>query len=215
MKNRFPFFRKSFYIAIVLLGFTSCNKTVDHWNIPDEFQSWCRFRSGSFWIYRNEKTRQIDCTYVTNYTSGTSPYEGDEYKVIYYWDWEESDITGSFLTGIRTESASRDFASMALSGKYEMGPINFSTGLWANPKYQKASYTGASSQGVIAVYPTEEVNGNSFTKVYHCRIESQTWDGDSVIVDGHLVKNIGLVEYKKRIDQVDTTWTLVRWHVIQ
>ncbi len=212
MKKRLPSFQKTFYIIIALLTFTSCSKTVDHWNIPDEFQSWCRYREGSYWIYLNEKTRQLDSAYVTKYTSGTYAHDDDD-RIIYYWDWEESDMTGSFLTRIYTESSDRNDANMTISGN--SGGVNFSTGLLANPRYQKAWYTGASSQGVVAVYPTEELNGNLFTKVYHCRIEEQTWDGDSIITDGHLVKNIGLVEFKKRIDQMDTTWTLVRWHVIQ
>jgi hypothetical protein len=214
-KKRLPSFLKSLYFLIALIiGLASCSKKTDNWNIPDEFQSWCRYREGSYWIYRNEKTQQIDCTYVTQYTSGTYPHYGDEDKITYYFDLEESDITGSFLSKIYTESASKNFAVMSVSGKYLSGILNFSTDLLANPKYYKASYHGTSS-GVVAVYPKQEVNGNSFGNVYHYRTESQTWDGDSVITDGHLVKNIGLILYKKRIDQVDTTWTLVRWHVKQ
>lgn len=215
MKKRLPSCQKCFFIALILLGFISCDKKPDYWNIPDEFQSWCRYREGSYWIYRNEKTLQVDCTYVTRYTTGKYQHEGDGYKVLDYDDWESSDITGSFLSGITAGSGSKNFATMSLSGKFLAPSINFSTELWTNPKYQEAWYTGANSSGVVAVYPTEEVNGNSFTNVYHCRIESQTWDGDSVIVDGHLVKSIGLVKYKKRIDHADTTWTLLRWHVNQ
>jgi hypothetical protein len=127
-------------------------------------------------------------------------------------DWESSEINGSFLSSIRTTAGGNEYANMEFSGD---GGFSFNTTTLANPVYYKAKYSGYSSSGVVAIYPTEVLNGNTFNSVYHCRVESQMLDGDSVIIDGHLVENIGLVEFKKRVDQVDTTWTLVRWHVIQ
>jgi len=213
MKKRLPSCQQCFFVAIALLGVISCQKKPDHWNIPDEFQSWCRYREGTYWIYRNEKTQQIDCTYVTAFTVFSFAHSQD--PIDYYLDWERSDIKGAFLSQIFTDSQGKDVAGMTIYGKSDYGSLYFSTGLVANPEYEKAPRPGQESHGVVAIYPTEEANGNTFTNVYHCRTEDLTTVGDSVIVDGHLVENIGLVIYKKRIDKLDTTWTLVRWHVIQ
>ena len=177
-------------------------------HIPDDFQGWCRYKEGSYWIYRNEKTQQLDCTFVTGFSAGTyAHYDSDVIR--YYYDWETSQIKGYFLSGISTESTGIEEATM------DFGPFYFTTGLVSNPTYSKSRYSGQNSRGVVRVYPTELVNGHAFTNVYLCRTEYQLWDGDSMIVNGHLVKDVGLVMYDKRIDQADTTWTLVKWHVNQ
>ena len=213
MRKHIPTFLTGIRILVIILVSASCSKKVNTYNIPDDFQSWCRYKVGTYWIYRNEKTLLTDCTYVKIFSVETHNQEGDNYKVIAYYDVESSDISGSFLSSFRTEAHSGDYASMSINLKY--GDIEFSTDLVTNPHYTKAWYEGQSSGGVVPVFPKEEINGNSFSNVYLCRTESQTWEGDSVIVDGHLVRTIGLVEYKHRVDKVDTTWTLVRWHVIQ
>ena len=191
-----------------MLSLLSCQKSVENWIIPDDFQGWCRFREGSYWIYRNEKTFKLDCTYVTGFSSGTrAHYDSD--VVRWYYDWERSDIRGYFISGIFTESTGIGEAEMTF------GPVYLSTWLLADPVYQNPWYPGQSGSGVVTVFPTEVVNGNTFQNVYQCRVANQLWDGDSVIIDGHLAKNVGMVKYVKRVDQADTTWTLVKWHVNQ
>jgi hypothetical protein len=212
MKPRFPFSKINIYLLLTLISISGCKKPVDQWNIPDDFQGWSRYREGTYWIYLNETTQKLDCTYVAKFSSGIYPaYEGNIF--LNYQQKEESLIKGSFLSGINTESTNKDYASMTIRCKTLN--IYFTTQLLSNPQYYKQSYGGTENHGVIAVYPSEMVNENSFANVYHLRMESQTWLGDSIITDGHLVKDVGLISYKKRFNQSDTSWTLVKWHVIQ
>ena len=213
MDKHLRFYYSCIVVTISLPGLISCTKNLDHWNIPDEFQSWCRYREGTYWIYRNEKTQQNDCTYVTGYSLNSLPHSQD--PTDYYIDWERSEITGAFLTGIYGYTPGKDVAGMTIYGNTNARSLYFSLAQVTNPEFIKAVRTGQEGMGVVAVYPTEKVNGNSFTNVYNCVTEYVSSAGDSVITSGHLVKNTGLVKYIKHRANWDTTWTLLRWHVVQ
>lgn len=215
MVHRNLFFRNFFILLLAGTGLFSCSKSVDHCTIPDQFLGYCRFREGSYWIYRNERTGVSDCTFITKYNSATFFEDGDNYTILYYFDMEWMEASGPFLRKIDARCSTDDFAEVTYSLNYLSQEIWFTTSLASNPQYREAWYEGQASVGVVAVYPTETVNGKIFTNVYHCRVADQRWDGDSVITDAHLVKNVGFVKFTKRIDQADTTWTLVRWNVIQ
>jgi len=197
---------------MIALCIFSCTKKANTYEIPDSFQPWCRYKTGSYWVYQNMKTGQLDSTYVASYSAGTNTYYDDD-KLDYYWNWESSDFDHVSGDGIHTYSRNSNSADMSFYFKF--GGLDISSDLIANPRFINAWYDGQSSSGIVAVIPNEIVNGNNFTNVYHYRNGSQMWNGDSLIVDVHLVKGIGIIELKRRIDQVDTTWTLVRWHAVQ
>jgi hypothetical protein len=64
--------------------------------------------------------------------------------------------------------------------------------------------------GVINRYDTLIVNNNKFTNVIHTRDSSYY-----SIKDYYYAMKIGLIKYSLKTTSIDSTWSLVRWHVYQ
>jgi hypothetical protein len=68
---------------------------------------------------------------------------------------------------------------------------------------------------VIEVFSNLTVNNSLYHNVYHTRYSELLYVNDSAVRDYYFAKNIGLVIFKMRTGNIDTTWSLVRHHVIQ
>jgi hypothetical protein len=212
-------------ILITMIFLSSCKKEQTDFYIPGDFKAWSCYKTGSYWVYLNEKTGKQDCTWVksdTNYIQ--IGYRDDDQDPIQYFEVFQTFLSGDLYTSYYTGASGSDnngngYTTIQLVPR-EFEGINYSPGQLQNPKFSRNVYRETiENYGVAAVYQEETVNSNSFSNVYDIRHEwfSQNLHnyGDSLIACIHLVKNIGIIKLRKYKEGADTTWSLLRWKVVQ
>jgi len=182
------------------------------YSIPDEFKAWTMFNPGSYWLYLNEKTQEIDCTSVKH-----GPYYKEELcyncpVVQYMWYYTKS----SFLMKFDAVGGKDGNATLTLTTNKGEGLALTQRTINA-PEDSDSTYYGCYTYRFIAKTDTFSLNGNQFNNVYHTRLE---WTGcyaqtDHMTYDFFWARGIGLISLKKTYDNQDTTWSLVRWKAIQ
>lgn len=73
--------KQNLFIFFILLLLFGCKKKqeVKYYPIPDALKTACLFQKDSYWIYRNDSTDAVDCTYIyTNpVSSNTTDYSNN------------------------------------------------------------------------------------------------------------------------------------------
>lgn len=215
-------------LLFLLLLASACHKNQDEYYIPDEFKNWGCFKPGTYWIYLNDKTGTQDCTWVKEFQTGMHAH-GEDPDPTYYYEYFDVSLAGPLFTSISTNAQRtskshdwKDMAGMTMTlVNDQMENIWFSSELEANPEFIQRIYREYVfwKTGVFSVYPVEVINDDTFSNVYDIRKEwfsSNIYSyGDSLSTEAHLVKNIGIVKYRSYKEGIDTTWTLLRWKVVQ
>lgn len=201
----------------------SDNKNNDTHYISEDFKPWVIYKPGSYWIYLNEQTGKTDCTYVTSDT--TFMTSGSHYDEYHRGICE--------IEGMGLESNLFRYLEVAGTGSYpdlvsenadmtiypeasDIDNIYFSYYLLENPKFTlERGHEYINNVGVRQVYPSETINGRMFSNVYDLRHEWLTLFGDSLVTEAHLAKSAGIIKFRVFREPFDTTWSLLRYKVIQ
>jgi hypothetical protein len=221
-------FKKSIFFLLllpILYYLQGCTKhDPEYYKIPDDFKQWVVYQPGTYWIYLNEQTGAQDCTYVTEvYTSqhvtggnGSSDIER-HYEVI------NCKCSGSLFAYMSTCAEME--SSIAISDRARlsiplysprMDDISFSYGLLLYPQFIKyRRYEEISNYGVKQVYPQENINGNNFVNVYDLCHEWIDYNGDSLATEAHFAKSTGIIKLRTYKEKFDTTWSLIRYKIVQ
>jgi len=207
------------FVAMTLLLSSCKKKEQTNFYISVEYKGWSCYKTGSYWVYLNEKTGTQDCTWVKTDTNYIQIHHGDEEDPVRYYEIFRTEVSGDLYTGYYTEASGDEYTSVNLVPTY-LKDISFSLSLLQNPNFRHTIYHETiENAGVADVYQEETVNGHSFSNVYDIRHEwfSQYLNslGDSLIASIHLVKNIGIIKLRKYKEGADTTWSLLRWKVVQ
>jgi hypothetical protein len=213
-------YSRALVILVAALLLSSCKKEQTTFYIPDEFKAWSCYKTGSYWVYLNDKTGAQDCTWVskdTNYMQ--QGYRDDDQDPVEYYEKFESTVSGDLYSSYYTMASGNGSATVPLLPDY-LESISYSMTTIQTPSFSRRIYRNTMyNYGVANVYPEETVNGNQFSNVYDIRHEwfsGRTGSyGDSLIAGIHLVKNVGIVKLRKYNEGADTTWSLLRWKVIQ
>jgi len=213
-------------ISILLLtGLTAalclngCTKESEQsYYIQETFKPWSIYKPGSYWIYLNEKTGAQDCTWVSAISRQMS-YEGGNGSSdpVIHREYIMMDLSGKLFNAITVNGQGSDESLMEISPcvRY-FDAIGFSNQMMLNPSFRHYfEVHQIYNLGVKTVYPSETIHGNTFTNVYDLRHEWLNYTGDSLVTEAHLVKNTGIVLYRTYRESKDTTWSLLRWKVIQ
>jgi len=116
-----------------------------------------------------------------------------------------------FLVNFSSGAGKDDYADLSVLEK-NADYRALTTSLILDPQY----YSGnGHTFGVIEVFSNLKVNDSVYHNVYHTRYSELLNANDSSVADYYFAKNIGLVIFKIRKGNIDTTWTLVRHHVLQ
>ncbi len=223
MFKKFTLFLLLLPLLYFLPGCTKQNNP-EYYYIPDDFKQWVVYQPGSYWIYLNEKTGVQDCTYVTKVYTGQYVTGGNgSSDTERHYEKIESDCSGSvfeyFSTTAKMESSSviSDRAILTIPlYSHGMDDVSFSYGLLLNPQFiEYRRGEEISNYGVKQVYPQENINGNNFTNVYDLGHEWIDNNGDSLETEVHIVKNTGIVKLRIYKEKLDTTWSLVRYKIVQ
>jgi hypothetical protein len=198
---------------LLLTQVSSCHKDDEsHYIYVDNTLKQCLlFQKGSYWIYLNEENQTLDSSYITiqPLTEWNSITEMISYSV------SNSFIQKVLLVGASDlESNSDSFADivmsypsegyyMALTSAYTLGN---STSNWLSAYCH-----------FVEQIDTLFLNNNKFVNVIHTRasVNNRCPYYENYLNDYYFAKNIGLVKYSIQGNSFDSTWSLVRWHVIQ
>jgi hypothetical protein len=187
-----------------IFSFVSCKKEEHYYPIQDSFKEWTVFKTGSYWIFYDSETNKNDSSFVYEnpvsyiYRDGGSiPYE-----VISFLQWN----IGDFRIGGSQENNS------ILVNKEGYGGTLLSYYATANI----SNYISYACR-VIDRFDTLTLLGNTFHSVIHIRNRIQDATGyDSIgFMDYYFAKNIGVIKASIKTSTVDSTLTLVRWHIVQ
>jgi len=197
-------------VFLIIICLSSCKKKESVYTIPEEFRAWSVFQPGSYWFYLNEQTQSIDSSYITGFSDQMRGVANDPHN-IWYWENVNIDFTGSFLSHFEIMSTSNNFASLY---------VNYRSG--SSMALQLAYFNNyglvhreTHLMGVVKVFSEFNVNGNTFTNVYQTRDSWSSGNGYADTVDFYFAKNIGIIKLEKHLAQTDTTWSVIRWHVVQ
>lgn len=192
-------------LAILLM---SCRKTNPYYPISPTLLQYCYFKEGSHWIYKNENGGFLDSCHIKIpplFSTSTFDQENE-----YYYDFVDMNFRSNFL----------DWGHLQSTPDFDFGVITS----------HKCSFIGSIRTDAIVgrkilwgpsiIYQTLELfdeyklNNVIFKNVIHTKIV-QPYDYDSVVCHYYFCKNIGLIKYQQHVFNTDSTWSLLRWYVVQ
>jgi len=180
-----------------ILFLPDCKKPEEKIYVQDAFKEWTLFQYGSYWIYLNEKNSRSDSAYLYSYPLTLFyklPGDGKLYELIIF---QVLNI-GEFKL-----AAEKDKSIMLILGKvrgYALASL-VTSGL---------SDQVSTTCWVVNRYDSLVVNNHMFLDVIHTR---DTFSNS--ITDYYFAKKIGLIKYAIKNELGDTTWSLLRYHVVQ
>ena len=197
---------KFLLFALLFLIVLSCNKSRTSTSyVPDAFKPWSLFQSGSYWVYLNEKKHVNDSTYIDSPpVSWFEPPQpvSVQHQVISYV------FLNSFLTEVDILSGDSNHAYM--------GYTDFVSGssVLTLQVVENTTNLVSTTCKVIERLDTLSINHNLFNNVIHTR-DTNYFLKFRWIKDYYFAKNIGLLKFKIKTPTIDSTWSILRWHVNQ
>ena len=192
----------------ILALFSSCSKKkAITYYIDNSFKEWVLFQKGSYWVYFNDSSHMLDSAFVDMQPRyGLSPPETehmDHYQSIYYT------VTSSFIRDVYI-GRDPDESYVAIGFFYPKNDVFKAL----NSGYTNGSWNGSSSfTSLIEKIDTMILNYKKFTNVIHTRTNEVIYDSSQY--DFYFAKNIGLIKFSAKTNSFDSTWSLMRWHIIQ
>jgi hypothetical protein len=175
-----------------------CKKSDTYYPIQDPFRQWTDFKKGSYWIFLNEMTNKTDSTFIA-YTPSNYYYPPEKgkvhYEILTYDIWN----LGRIL--VRGEA---DNSFLEVSGFY-------TDGVFLDYKAtSKISNIISNTCSVKERLDSIIINGNIIYDVIHTQ---NIWA--NIFKDYWFARNIGIIKCSIKSTDMDTTWSLMRWQVIQ
>jgi hypothetical protein len=200
--------RVQFVLIIIffILCFESCKKNEEDYYIQSSFKEWTLFNKGSYWIYSVDSSNTLDSMFI-NQDPETILYSpdggGKHYEITSY------SVSG-FGEFIVSAGIDNSFFSMAggITGSGDI--VNYFTTAILSDHVSTTCW-------VIKRNDTLLVNNNIFLDVIHTRDTSSAHSNHKVpsTRDYYLARNVGLIKFSLKTDTINSTWSLVRWHVKQ
>ncbi len=196
--------KKIFFLNIVLLLVISgCQKEQksEHFTIPQIIKDMGYFKMNSYWVYKNEATMKLDCSYVSK-------------DPVFYVYPEGSHLTDHIWIDYNGFLIKSDLSPQDLIINTAWDPDDFLYN-YLNTVPLGHTLTG---DGIIysflSIDDSLKIHDNTFRNVYHTRW-SYTYTPDTITFDTYLVPHVGLVKFSKKGAGFDTTMSLVRYNVYQ
>jgi hypothetical protein len=204
LKSRIVFSTRLLFFFILIFFSFGCKKDQKHNYISATVKDLGFFQKQSYWIFINENTQEIDCTYVVKYPS--------------IWTERTGSNDEPLIDNIFVEFNGHILYRFQLVGQSLIG-------FMPNGNYCELYYGGiglGQSKGTnsiytyVANYDTLTINSTIFYSVYHTRYSTiKEYQSDTLTYDFYLVPHIGPVKITKKLAHADTTYTLIRYNVIQ
>jgi hypothetical protein len=183
--------RLLFFIGFIigfLLILTSCNKHEKAYlYVPQLYKDVAFFKKNSYWVYLNEKTSQVDCTYTKS-----DPVSYFELGELTYHEVITVPFDGNLFT---RENLFTDAVFLSSIIQPDFGIILI-----------QSSSERIDSLSTIF---------NVFHNIYHTRHVAYPAQSDSIIFDTYTVPHVGIIKLSKKTAGTDTTFSLMRWNAMQ
>jgi hypothetical protein len=196
---------------IVAASVFSCKKEKTFTDlVPEELKPYSMFQVGSYWIYRNEQTTKLDCTYIK------SPPE------FYFYYYESGSKTQSM--GLQYNGS---FISQTYCGPYGGGTSSYSltyrivgrNGISLISSHITPGYVSKESYWeykVLSITDSLNLNNVKYNEVITTQYKMVSSPSmDSIVLTFYLAKKIGLIKFDKKVNSTDTIWSLMRSHTLQ
>lgn len=208
MKNHL--IRSHFPVTILLFmvvtcALSSCRKNSYCFLIPPDFKEWTFADQNSYWIYKNDSTGREDSISVSNdpgIITGSCPeyssqYHDESYFETYYF------YTGSPFGSTYKIMASNCFTKFSIDYDNTFIPAYLVNG---EDQCEAVGYT------FIEKIPMMSLNGHEFNDVIHTKYSHYQGLFE---YEFYIARHIGIIKVKQQTMESDSTWSLLRWNVIQ
>ena len=192
-------------LLLILISPGCTKKKVETIYIPEYLKQYAVFQIGSFWVFKNEKTGEIDSSFIASppYFSFYQNYPSDPRIQECYIDYG-----GTFIS----------------SGK--LGYIGYSIGFKIGTDGTCLKYKAFKPGSVVydgsmeiykelGIYDSLVINNVVYYHVLNTQYQYPKNNGDTDYLTFYLEKSIGLIKFNYNYLHQDTTWSLLRYHVIQ
>ncbi len=198
-----------FIVALILFFSVGCKKKERvHYTIADDVKQYGLFQKGSYWIYLNETTNQIDCTYVNQPPIFcTNNLEGPE---------DEPLIDNIFIY-----LTSKYIEKIRMTGTYLMenfNPVSLNPMYISGINLHESRLFGSNIYTYVAEFDSLYIEGRTYYQVIQTRVVTPIIGNsiiDTIIQNFFLAKSIGLIQIQREYPTTNTTWSLLRYHVVQ
>ena len=210
-------------LMLLLILPTSCKKddpmepcnACNHDTSFETMSEWCYFDVGSWWVYEEIVTGDIDSVYV--YQSGID-YDAESFIFRTYSSWYDNDFSywhnASYVgpSNISTCSLRRLFRNQASNGNFVGG------GIIANFPMIQGDFSGGGGTGVgdgvhtTSVYSSFIFEGVDYGPTAEFTIGVSGSEGDDSLMV-RISKNFGII-YKELPEQ-NRYWKLVNYNIVQ
>lgn len=202
-------FKLILFGVLVFIGLSDCKKNqAGYYDVEGSFKEWVLFQKGSYWIFMNEGNHTTDSTIIrsppVSWYTPPADENVDHYEEIYF-SFKNSFILTEYIW------KEPDYSYAAIGCFY---PPN------ADYRALNSAFINGQSNSGLTVYTTlvERIdtmllNNNKFFNVLHTR--SIDAGQNYLQNDYYFVKNIGLVKFSMKTNAFDSTWSVLRWHIVQ
>jgi len=209
MKNSFLWKPCSKLIVIItlitFLMIVGCKKKKETFYIPSYIKQYSLFQSGSYWIYKNDKTAFIDSCFITNSPNITF----QDLTNMNTANWETFNITydHSFI-----------YESWYMFDTYHMGlRSNFDviamSGSSLTPGYiYKVSGTDSKTFTNLFIFDTLILDNTKHFNVLNTEYSEISYMNDTSRYFFYFEKYVGMIKIVHSAHGKDTTWSLIRYH---
>ena len=191
-------FCEPFILLLAFVFISGCKKEgTEYHYLSSEIKEWSVYQPGSYWIYKNEVTGLIDSSYIKSqpevrfdWIQVTDRYAIAQEEIRYV-------VSGSFLQVLYIDQSGSWEQFYNQSGHRNYGLLWYIKGEGFHKTEKIQNF---------------QINDTSYSNVLHSVYNVST---DTSFVESWIVKNVGVIKYLKRIGNIDTTWTLMRYHSVQ
>lgn len=200
-------------LVLILISIVSCSKdkrTV--YDFPEDLKPYCMFKKGSYWIYRNDMTGVEDSSFLLS-TPTPEPIPYSETGPIYYYlnSFFGGEIIHSLFAGFNWNM--KEYI-LTYSFMYNDGYLCIISNHIENGYSEKDSH---SIYRVIGIDDTLTIGNTVYKNVLTTQFTRDLYyqSVDSVRYTYFFDKVHGLVRFVRRSGGADTTWSLMRSHVLK
>jgi hypothetical protein len=210
MKRILPFFCLCLLLISILISGCKKNTAQTQDDIPQQYKDYGIFQVGSYWIFKNEITREIDSSYVLyppNY--GCENFFGVQGGPI--WEYCFIDYGGNLILQASMTPYEYDitFPSKIMDDFY--CPCLMSTSSEHHIVDDDKHYLFKN----LVYFDSLEINNKMFYQVINSQWKWIHGASDTLTASYFIAKSIGFIKLKLGNNTSDTTWSLLRYHVIQ
>ncbi len=192
--------------------------------LPDNFKNWIYFKTGTYWIYKNDTTGIEDSIVVNESYNDIESMIGinqyNESKIMYYYE-DITMVSYSYTENIKYHESAfiyiNDPHAIGISCTFAKWDITFGWPAYNNTLefiYEPVLNSKLGRTSVSAIFDTLIVAGKLYFNVIQINDTLNTLDGGYPTYY-YFAKNYGLI--KKEIMETSEVveWNLIRYNIVQ